>query len=134
MNTRCQLEPHIVDLIGDMRERGLSPRQIVLRLSAMDVKMTAAGVQSLCLSRGFDLPASFRKPPKDETQQGTLYTRGGRAIRTFSSDEDLLLRQFDAEGLSFAEMGRRLDRHPDSVRVRLIRLALHDSRRDDEAA
>ena len=57
-------------------------------------------------------------------------TRGDHIVRRFTSDEDSVLLQLEAEGLRICEMSRALGRPPNSIRGRLMTLARHQARKE----
>lgn len=63
------------------------------------------------------------------------YLRNGVRVRSFTEAEDAKLREWDEEGLNYAEMGRRLDppRKPHSVQARMMTLARLDALREGGA-
>lgn len=129
MRARSKLTPELIDMVGEMRERGCSYQAIANRLASKGIAVKKDGIASLCLARGFDLPALQRRAGADAIPR-KVAIRAGREIRPFSKDDDQQLRSFDREGLSYSEMARRLGRNPGSVRNRLLTLARHDARRE----
>ena len=55
--------------------------------------------------------------------------RGNHVVRRFTPEEDALLLTLEAEGLSYTEIGRRLERPHTSISGRLMTLARHEERR-----
>lgn len=129
MSRICKLAPELVDLVGDMRERGRSSQQIVNRLASKGVLVNTNYVDWLCLTRGFDLPAT-RARPTAGPRAGKAYVRCGREVRPFSQDEDSALRTLDSSGLRVSKIARQLGRSHNSVRNRLATLARHEGRRE----
>jgi hypothetical protein len=52
--------------------------------------------------------------------------RKGRPVRPFTPEEDALITRLSIEGLSPSEIGRRVDRKPNSITGRLATLARID--------
>jgi hypothetical protein len=121
-----------VDEACAMRERGLSCQQISNHFAAAGVKVSAGSISWACLTRGADIPPA-RRGAKQSLRAGETYSRNGHVIRTFTPDEDTLLRVLDMQGFSLAVIARRLGRRHNSIRGRLATLARHDARREDQA-
>jgi hypothetical protein len=60
--------------------------------------------------------------------QCPLVKRGDHVVRAFAPDEDARLMDLEAQGLKDSDIGRILQRKPNSVRGRLMTLARRDER------
>ena len=84
-----------------------------------------------CLRDGIEPPGPVR-PPRDYNGK-MVARRGSHIVRRFTPDEDRVLRQLSAAGVSNAEIGRRLNRKPHTILGRLMTLARQDERAQDSA-
>ena len=55
-------------------------------------------------------------------------TRNGFAVRHFTPEEDDRLLALEAEGKTYTEIGRLMNRKPNSIRGRLMTLARREAR------
>ena len=119
------LDDDQIDEMAELREQGKTAREISEHFAAKGVKVTAASISWQCLRVGADIPIERRKTFKPAEKP---YNRSGRPVRPFTENEDEQLRALDAEGLRHAEIGRRLQRKPNSIKGRLMVLARHEAR------
>jgi hypothetical protein len=115
------------DRIAEMRESGSTFGQI-----AMVIKKSAATICAYCVENGIDGPIKPRLRP-DFHLTRPIVMRRGLPVRAFTPQEDASLRAMSMDGVSYADMGRTLNRNPKSVRKRLVALARRD-RMAEEAA
>jgi len=121
-----------IDLVCEMRERGLSYQQIVNRFATMGVAVSVGSVGWACLSHGADLPPHRRRPHKGPVA-GETYQRNGHSIRTFTPEDDAKLLALEAAGFGYSAIGRELGRKPNSIRGRFLTLARHQARAEEVA-
>jgi hypothetical protein len=115
--------PEQIERIAELRsERGWSEGRI-----ARSLKVSTSGIYYICLSRAIDPPRPHA--PKPVPIASIVHRRGGRVVRKFNQAEDAALLALEAEGLNRAQIGRRLGRKPNVVKMRLMTLA----RREDRA-
>jgi len=109
------------DEIAGLKEAGLSSPEIARRMG-----LSKGSVDYACMLRGADNPAhTFRAIPSSGPM---VVKRGNHTVRRFTEKEDMLLIALDLEGVSISEIGRRLDRKPNSISGRLMTLARRDAR------
>lgn len=103
--------------IFERREAGWSCPRIGRRIG-----IHAETVAWHCLAMGV-LKAGRPRAVRSSTR---VVLRNGRAVRPFLPEDDSRLLALEAEGLSVAELSRRLGRQTSSVRNRLMTLAIRD--------
>lgn len=114
MSRRLRLSQDQIDRIAVLREeKGLSYSAI-----SREVGCTRSAANFICRRDGVYHPSL---PPGNAPRVD--YIRNGRAVRRYSSDEDLQIEAMRADGRTYGEIGRALSRHPTSVRLRLMTLA-----------
>jgi DNA-binding CsgD family transcriptional regulator len=90
--------------------------------------VTESAIDSHCRKAGVSRSGGKQlRPPPAEPR---TYVRAGQTVRCFTAAEDEQLRQLEAERLSLAEIGRRMGRNPQTIKARLVTLALHDEARE----
>ncbi len=99
-----------------LREGGMSKSEIARRLGK-----SFGTIAHWCLMLGAEPPTPYKLP-----QHRTAALRGGKPVRPFAPDEDQQLLEWAAQGISYSEIARRLDRAATSIRYRLLTLARHE--------
>lgn len=112
-----------LDEIADLIEAGHTVRDIANRF---DASVGAVAWQILRL--GVVGPRSKRGGAQPRS-----YVRAGRTVRSFTEEEDRLIIDLEAEGLSVVQIAKRLGRRHNSVIGRLATLARHDAIAEEEA-
>ncbi|GEP09876.1 helix-turn-helix domain-containing protein [Methylobacterium gnaphalii] len=112
--------------IATMREAGKSCGQIA---AAIGCSISAVSWQCLRLGAEPPHPQRLKEVP---TVPGSV-RRGNHIVRRFTADEDAKLVELEAEGLTTAEISRRLGRPPNSVLGRIMTLARRDARMEASA-
>lgn len=109
--------------IAELRAKGHSCEWIGRKIGC-----SGSAVSWHCLRLGIDTPkpAPLRK---DYYKRGPM-KRGNFILRPYTPEDDAKLLDLEAKGLNYAELGRQLDRKPNSIRGRLMILA----RREERAA
>lgn len=102
---RAHMKRELVSQISDLRRRKWTLDQI-----AATTGKSRWTVSWICLTEHIDPPVA------------------GWPLGASSNPDDSLLRELEAEGLSYTGIGRRLNRAPTSVRGRLATLARRDER------
>lgn len=127
---RRKISDDVRDEMAQLRERGLSFKQIALKIEARHgMEISVGAVSYECLKEGAD-PAHLAAKVLPQTRPGpSRYVRGGREVRSFSEQEDALLLALSAEGIRPSEIGRRLARRHCSIKARLMVLARQEERR-----
>lgn len=95
---------------------------------ARAVGCSESAVRWHCCRQGVEGPRRNRLPATPSAPVTIL--RGGRPVRLFTEDEDAELLRLEAAGLSYAEIGRLMNRAPITVRNRLMALARREERRE----
>lgn len=115
MTKRPNLTPTEQERIAELREgKGYSYARI-----ATIIGCSVGSVEWCCLKLAIVKPnAQAQKPPQPVTRM-----RGGRPVRMFTADEDSILEAMSQAGTSHAEIGRKLNRSPNSIAGRLFTLA-----------
>ena len=108
--------------IGELRRRNWTQEAI-----AREIGCTIGSVNWCCLKHGFQPKKPMHRLPVRFRSNGS-YVRRGRIVRAFTPAEDALVLKFEAEGLSYAEIGRRLNRKPNSIQGRLLTLMRYEDR------
>lgn len=106
-----------------LRERGWTYRRI-----GEAIGISAETVSWHCLKMGVEAP----KPSQSwEGIKGPAVTlRNGFEVRRFTEDDDAALLALEGQGLTYSEIGRRLNRRRNSIMARLMILARRDARRE----
>lgn len=125
--SRTLSQEHI-DMICEMRERGLSYQQIANKVAATGTATTASNIAYICLRRGADLPAERRRKTSYGSIPGSVRQRGNHVVRQFTPEEDQLLKQLDRQGYRICDISRQMNRRPNSIVARLATLARHEAR------
>jgi IS30 family transposase len=99
-----------------LRKAGMSKRAIVDKLGK-----SIGTVSHWCLVLGIDSPQ-----PKTAKGAAKPFMRNGREVRQFNPEEDRQLLDWAREGISKAEIAKRLGRSASSVSYRLLTLARRD--------
>ena len=111
------ITPEQIDEASDLREQGKSIGQIARRLdlpeTTIDYHLRKNGV----------FPPGWKHQGALADRRKTYTDCRGRTVRPFTRKEDAALLRLDAEGVTYAEMGRRIKRPTNSCRNRLISLA-----------
>ncbi|MGC9368681.1 MAG: hypothetical protein ACP5DX_03980 [Paracoccaceae bacterium] len=110
---------------AELRERGLSLGQIAMRSG-----MTVSSVEYHCLRLGADSPNTRSNIDTDVGPM--MVRRGDHTVRRFTVEEDQELLRLEANGLTYSEIGHRLNRKPNSIRGRLMTLARRADRMEGE--
>lgn len=100
---------------------------------ARRVGVTEGSVSHFCLMEGIDSPRTAKKTLPQTAPGPRVVQRGGHVVRHFTKAEDAQLIQMEIDGLSYAEMSRRLDRRHNSIKGRLATLARHRERAAEAA-
>lgn len=124
--SRGKLSPAQIDELVQLRERGWSYPRIKAHFSAQGIQISVGAIGWQCLKEGADAPPGFWNEPAPRRSIPAL--RSGHLVRPFSEAEDEQLLAFEAQGLNYTEIGRRLGRKPNVIRGRLLTLARHQSR------
>lgn len=117
MAGRSAIAPDVLDTIATMRESGADYAAIA----------QATGVlPKTCQYHALRLGAF---PPAALSASGSRrpYVRAGVVIRPFEAAEDAAIQIWALQGVTLAEMGRRLCRSHSAVLQRLRSLARHDA-------
>ena len=103
-----------------LREKGRSIASI-----AQEIGCSVGAVGYHCLRNNAEPPkTTFPLNPNFPA----VVTRNGREVRRFTPDEDRQLIELDRQGLSYSEIGRRLNRLHNSIIYRLCILARREER------
>lgn len=105
-----------LDRMAELVEAGVPHHKI-----AEEMEATTGAVDWQLLRMGVTGPRSTKF-----SQNGGSYLRHGRVVRRFSSEEDKVLLELEAEGLGPYKIGCRIGRSHNSVMGRLATLARHD--------
>lgn len=111
-----------LDEIADLVEAGHTLREIADRFGA-----SVGAVSWQVLRMGVVGPRTKRAP-----SQGSSYVRGGRAVRSYTDEDDRLILSLESEGLSAFQIAKRIGRGHSSVLGRLATLARRDAIADEE--
>lgn len=123
------------DLMPELEQRrsqGQSLGQLVRFLGRHGVTISESALSWQLLRNGIDLPK--RRHQAARFQPGVTYTRpDGTICRTYTPEEDKIIRHFGAKGWRQSRITRALkrcgyERKPHSVLGRLMTLARHDAR------
>jgi DNA-binding CsgD family transcriptional regulator len=119
MYRRAVLTPEQIAAAVEAVEAGETPTAIAERYG-----VTPSAIDSHCRKAGVVRFGGkyLRQPPAEPRS----YVRNGKVVRLFTAAEDEELRRLEAQGLSAAEIGRRLGRNPNTVSARLTTLGLHE--------
>ncbi|KQP34285.1 hypothetical protein ASF27_01610 [Methylobacterium sp. Leaf102] len=107
--------------IAARREAGESIGQL-----AQAYGCSRSNISAVCLKFGIEPPGA--RPITPVAPGPNRIERGGILVRRFSADEDSRLLTLEAAGHGYIAIGAALDRHPNSVRYRLMTLARHQAR------
>ncbi len=113
------------DEMAALRKQGLSHRAIGVRLG-----MSASAVSWHCLRLGADSPNTKTNLPANGGPMSC--TRNGVFVRRFTKEEDRKLLGMEATGASVAQMAKQLGRRWNSTRGRLMTLARHQERAENQ--
>lgn len=119
---RKPLTPEQCDAIAELRgERGWTLHKVAAHLG-----VSHGAVSYRCLIDGIEKPGPT---PAPVVWRGAMVSRrGDYLVRRFTSEEDDVILEGKAAGLSNAEIGRRLNRRANSIKGRLATLARRDER------
>lgn len=118
------------DLMATRREAGNSCEAIAALIRATGKECSAEVVNWHCLRLGADPPNAR---PLPQTCPGPVaMQRGDHVVRRFSKEEDERLTALakTIPTISDYQIGRLMGRKPNSVRGRLMTLARHEARRE----
>jgi transcriptional regulator len=113
-----------LETMAELRERGWTYERIARHFARSGTVVSYKTIRWQCLRLG-----AF-KPGNPPANIGVKASGRGRA---FTPEEDAQIRSLDAQGLSNAEIGRRLDRRSNSIIGRKLTLAMHDAFLEDAA-
>lgn len=130
MSGRRRLSDAQIDEMASLRERGWGVANIARHFTEAGTPISAGAIGWQCLRVGADAPPRLRGK---SSQPSSPFVRGKHLVRPYSSEEDARLREFDRQGVTVAEMGRRLDRKENSIRGRLLTLTRRDTRAEEAA-
>lgn len=121
-----KLRPEQYDEIAEALEAG-ETRQSIARRYGVSVGL----VDWTGLRLGADVPRERRGeiPEKQEP-----YQRNGVKVRPFTPEEDEIIELWSLAGIGITEIGRLLGRRHNSVRGRLLTLARHQARKEENDA
>lgn len=108
---------------AELKEGGMSDEAIARKLG-----MSQGAVFWHCLRLGADNPKNARRAPTPPAEGSG--PRGNHYVRRFTKEEDRTLLALASQGINRAEIARRMDRKPNSIRYRLLILARRDARRE----
>lgn len=109
--------------IAELAESGVDYDEIARRHHC------TRGSVSWCALRAGVIRPGFRPLER----RGT-YARGGHQVRPYTAAEDRQIVAWDLERLSHSEIGRRLDRAPNSITGRLATLARREAAQEEARA
>lgn len=115
--SRAWPEPLIIAAC-EMRERGLTVQQIVLKTG-----IPHSTIDWHCIKRGAE-------PPKVRQSSYTprAFVRNGRPVTPFTAEQDATIQAMSADGHGYTAIGNAVGRNPSSVRNRLMILARRELR------
>lgn len=128
MGGRRILSDAQLDEMCALREKGWGTDRIAAHFTAKGSPISKGSIHWQCLRLGADAPKRFHYRRADRPD---AYQRNGRAVRTFTAEEDAKLLALEAEGASYSAMARQLDRKPNSIKGRLYTLARHAARAEE---
>jgi len=117
-----------VDHACELREQGWSCQRIAEHFAVKGVMVSAGSISWACLVNGADLPLAKQRPLLAPKRTGSVVSRSGHLVRTFTPDEDQRLLELEQQHLNISEIARQMGRQPNSIRGRLATLARHDAR------
>lgn len=115
-----------IDRAVTLREDGRTLQQI-----EQETGVHRCVVSHYCLRLGADLPAGMRGASPNP--QRPPYRRGRHIVRPFSPEDDARILEMANQGLTRAEIARAMGRKRNSIEGRLLTLARHDARAEDES-
>lgn len=113
---RKPLTPAEQDRVVEMREGGATISKIATALGC-----SCGSVRYWCLVHAAVPPKGLKK----HTAGGSM-VRNGRVVRPFSPEEDQEIMRLRGEGLSLAEIGRRVGRAHNSILMRLMSISVRE--------
>ncbi|MBO9380295.1 hypothetical protein GG804_26370 [Sphingomonas histidinilytica] len=116
-----------IEKMAELRERGWSFHRIAAWFTENGTPISAGAINWQCLRVGADAPPRFWGP---SPKMPRSYQRNGRAVRAFTSEEDARLLELERSGVNYAEISRRMNRPPNSIRGRLYTLARIEAREE----
>jgi hypothetical protein len=120
-----------LDEMAELRERGWTMARIQRHFERKGVAVSRGVIAWQCLRMGADLPPGRRRP---SAQRDRHYERRGRVVRPFSPDEDAQLIALEAKGLPLSRIAREIGRANNSIRGRLMVLAMREARAEEAQA
>jgi hypothetical protein len=112
-----------VDAIAELVERGVAPWRIAHRTG-----LTMSQVRYRL--RVENLDPYIRNPLPPVPESPIIHKRGDGIVRRFTAADDAQLLALDAQGLSVAEIARRMGRRDNSIHGRLECLARRAAREE----
>lgn len=106
-----------IEVMTELREQGLSYRLIAEHFTKDGTPINPKTIRWQCLRVG------ARKPGEPHGHRGKHSGFG----KSFTAEEDALLLELEAQGLKWAEIGRRLGRAPNTCYGRVLTLASYDN-------
>ena len=136
MGGRRILSDQQLDEMVELRERGLTCRQIAKHFTIRGTPISVGAISWQCLRLGADLPVERRRScPAVEAREFSAdrCERSGFVVRRYSAEDDRLLIALEAEGLTYRQIGDRFDppRKHNSVKGRLLTLARRQARAEE---
>lgn len=122
MIKRLNLTDDQLDQIAEWREAGKTYKWIALRIGC-----SPGLVRWNCLKLGADDP---KGPSRAPSNQPMITMRGGHVVRRFTEAEDAELLRLAEAGERNSVICRALGRRNNSVKGRLLTLAMNQSRRE----
>lgn len=110
----------------ELREEGKTFREIQAHFSSQGTNISQGALSWICLRYGADTPSCHHRPSPEPTS--LVVPRGNHKVRRFTQEEDKRLLSLVDERLTYAEIGRRLDRPHNSIIGRLMTLARREER------
>lgn len=124
-----RLKPEHIELIVEMGEKGKSDQAISDRLrERFGVAISPQAISWHRLKHCAE--PEKRTEVRPVPTEPLVSRRGNHVVRRFTQAEDAELLRLEAEGLNPSEIGRRLNRKPNSITGRLMILARHEARRE----
>jgi len=121
MARRPKLTEAEIAKIGELRYRNWTQSAI-----AEAVGCSQGSVFWCCLKHGFEPRKTRPLPPHTPVQ----YQRASGPVRQFTPEEDAVLLELEAGGVSRAEIARRLGRRDNTIAGRLMTLARRAERQE----
>lgn len=135
MSKRPPLTDEHLNAIAELRgDRGWSAARI-----AGHLQVSPGAVEWAFLRLGVEKPGAEDKPLPPVPTERAVYYRHGKPVVRFTTADDAELLRLEREGLTYAEIGRRMrpTRLPNTIQGRLLTLARREARAEaakEEAA